>query len=287
MATTSPVQIDAPALVPPLGGLLAVAQITDSTDPHVGMGVEYYTYLCDNASGIAPGMCEVADGVIVDGEKQWTGGRTVTVSPFAIYAGVICDLLGRPYDDLARVRLGASEELLISRAFFQTVWAGGFDAATQVMDSVEDVCEAIGALEQYAAVNYLGRPVLHMNRHTATCALAADVAYPQLDGTLATGQGTPIANAPGYPDDFIFITGQVNAWRTPVNTMAVDDVMNNQALAVAERIYSVGSDCLLAWAGVEPVAVTPTVTDVTPDEGPTTGGQRVTITGSGFQERVQ
>lgn len=289
MVLASPARVDAPRLTPALGGILAVADIVDSTDPHIGYGVEWFTFSCGPA-GIAPGMCEVADGVVVDPEKEFSGGDVVQAPPFAVYAGVVCDLFGRPYDTQVRDRLAGGEDRVVGKAFYEALLVGDnlgsapvqVGTAAVTADTIVDV---VAELEQFAGENYAGRPVLHMNKATATWAIAADIATPSLDGTLVTGQGTPIANSAGYPDGVVFLTGAVLIWRTAVQVHTVDAVSTNQAYALAERIYSVGTDCLLAYSGEQitpPVAVT--VTAVDPESvviGTTT---TITVTGTGFTD---
>lgn len=292
MALTSPARVDAPTVTPALGGLLAAATVIDSTDPHIGYGVEWFTFACGPA-GIAPGMCEVADGVVVDPEKLFEGGSVVQAPPFAVYAGVVCDLFGRTYDAEVRARLAGGEERVVGRAFYQALFLGLGTGITPVQvggsaavtrDTIVDV---IAELEQFAGENYAGRPVLHMNKETATWAIAADVVSPSLDGTLITGQGTPVANSPGYPDGLIFLTGEVRIWRTPVDVHTVDAVAENQAYALAERIYAVGTDCLLAYAGEEITPPPPfAVTDIDPASVTVGADQEFTITGTGFDSNL-
>jgi hypothetical protein len=252
MVTLAPIRVDPPAVRPYLGGLLSVADIHDSSDPHVGMGVEYYTYLC-SMGGVAPGMCEVPAGVTFDAAKRFESGDLVTAEPFAVYAGVQCDLFGAPYTDQASTKLANTEEYAVSRAFFQHLFQGGVTPAPpQLVDNLDDLPDAIGQLEQSAAEMYAGMPVLHMNRRTAANAVSCRAAFQNLDGTLLSGQGTPIANAPGYPDGVVFVTGSVHAWRTQVRTYDVPDTSENSHYSLAERIWSISTECFLAYAGELP-----------------------------------
>lgn len=247
--TLAPIRIEPPVARPYLGGLLATMNVNDVTDPHAGMGVEYYTYLC-SMGGIAPGMCEVPAGVTFDPTKEFESGNLVTAEPFAVYAGVQCDMWGAPYDEQARTRLAGTEEYAVSRAFFQELFQGdNVLPPVQLPGDLTDIPDAIGQLEQYAAVNYAAMPVLHMNRRTAANAVSVRSAFPHLDGTLITGQGTPIANAPGYPDGLIFVTGAVHGWRTPVRTYDVPDIVANSHYSLAERIWSISTECVLAYVG--------------------------------------
>jgi hypothetical protein len=285
MALRAPERIEAPAVAPALGGLLGVASITESGD-RVMNGVTYFSFLCGKA-GIAPGLCDVAPGVTFDQEKLFTGGEVVEGQPFPVYAGVICDLLGGGYEEAARARLAGGEERAVGRAFYEVSFAGGFptgDAFAGTIATEDELLAAIGELEQYAGENYAGLPVLHMNRATAARALKWDlIDNDSIDGTLHTKQGTPVANSPGYPDGIVWITGAVHLWRTSVQAYDVNDVMNNQALSLAERVYTVATDCILAWAGEEPpVDTAPVLTDLDPDSIRTGVATTVTVSGTGF-----
>jgi hypothetical protein len=220
------------------------------------MGVEFYSYLC-SMGGIAPGMCDVPAGVTFDPAKRFESGDLFLARPFAVYAGIQCDLFGAPYTEQTRTKLAGTEEYAVSRAFFQQLFQGDDDnpgPPVQLAADLTDIPDAIGELEQYAAVAYAGMPVIHMNRRTAANAISCKAAFQNLDGTLLTGQGTPIANASGYPDGLIFVTGAVHGWRTPVRTYDVPDTSENSHYSLAERIWSIGTECFLAYAGTLPVA---------------------------------
>jgi hypothetical protein len=249
-ALRAPVKIDQPLAPLPVGGLLAVADVTDTTDEHFMNGVVYESWLC-GLGGIAPGLCDVAPGVSVDAAKEFGGSEIVEGYPFAVYTGIECDLFGRPYTEQARGRLAGSEEYLVGRAFQQVLFeVAGPDMPADVCVAGADICDIIGALEQWAGTHYAGRPILHMNRATAAMAISAHQLMPQLDGTLATVQGTPVANSPGYDDDLVFITGPVHLWRTPLNVHDVDAVMENKAKSLAERVYVAAWDCIAASCSV-------------------------------------
>lgn len=285
MALRAPERIEAPAVIPARGGLLNVATIVESGD-RVMNGVIYFSYLCGKA-GIAPGLCDVAPGVTFDVEKQFTGGHVVEGQPFPVYAGVICDLLGGGYEEQARGRLAGGEERAVGRAFYETLFSGGFPGGDQYAGPVtteDELLAVVGELEQYAGENYAGLPILHMNRAMATRALKWGlISNDSVDGTLHTKQGIPVANSPGYPDGIVFITGAVHLWRTSVVAYDVNDIMNNQALSLAERVYTVATDCILAWAGVEPPEYqAPVLTALDPATVTVATATVVQVTGTGF-----
>ena len=266
MALSTGVRIEAPPVVPARGGFLAAATVHPEWDDHMGFGTEYQSFLCGTGSVVSAPCGVVAPGLVVDTPPKDTSGSDIAFGyPFAIYAGIQCDLIGGPYGDKAQAKLTGSEDYLVSKAFYEIAMLGnGYGTPVQTSNTPPDsaslgtVADVIGELEQYAALNYAGTPVLHMNRRITALGLASGYLAPDLlSGVMATKQGTPVANAAGYPDDVIFITGQINAWRGPVNTFEVPAQMTNQSIALAERLYVVSTECLLAYAGTLGPAPTP------------------------------
>jgi hypothetical protein len=259
MALSTGVRIAAPPVVPARGGLLNAATVHPEWDAHMGFGVEYQSFLCGTGS-TTPAPCGVVvPGIVYDALPKDTSGSTIAYGyPFAIYSGIQCDLIGGPYGAQAQAKLAGSEDYLVSKGFYEIALLGsGYGTPVQTANALPDtaipgdLAEIIGELEEYAALNYAGTPVLHMNRRVAAVAFASSyLEFDQLSGTVLTKQGTPVANAAGYPDGLIFITGQVNLWRGSVSTYDVPAVMSNQAISLAERLYVASTECLLAYAGV-------------------------------------
>jgi hypothetical protein len=258
MVLDNAVRIEAPPVVPARGGLLSTATVHPEWDSHHGFGIEYQSFLCGTGSTVQGPCGVVVPGLVVDTPPKETSGSAVAFGyPFAIYAGIQCDLIGGPYGDKAQAKLTGSEDYLVSKGFYEIAMLGqGYGVPVQTANALPDaavpgdLAEVIGELEQYAALRYAGTPVLHMNRRVAAIAFASSyLEVDQLTGLVQTKQGTPVANAAGYPDGVIFITGQINAWRGPVNTFEVPAQMSNQSIALAERLYVVSTECLLAYAG--------------------------------------
>lgn len=293
--TVAPVAVDAPRVAPALGGLLAVADIVESTDPHIGFGIEYQSWLCEDG-GYTSGCVDAPGGVPVDSPKLFGGSHIVEGVPVVVYAGIECDLFGAPYLAQAQDRLAGSEDRLVAAAFYRHAALGAWNAGTAPVVlpgpiTADNIVEAIAALEQYAGENYAGQPILHMNRAMATLAIAADVVYPGLDGSLTTGLGTPVAASAGYPDGVIFITGAVHLWRTSVDTYQAPNTSTNTSIALAERTYVLSTDCLLAVAGGDTDGNPPQGLDlfvpspiVTPIDTPTVYYTRLTVTGGDIDE---
>jgi hypothetical protein len=259
MALSSGVRIEAPPVVAARGGLLAAANVHPEWDTHMGFGIEYQSFLCGTGSATPAPCGVVVPGIVYDAlPKDTSGSRVSEGYPFAIYSGIQCDLIGGPYGTQAQAKLAGSEDYLVSKAFYEIAMLGsGYGVPVETANALPstavpgDLAEIIGELEEYAALNYAGTPVLHMNRRVAAVAYAGrSLVIDGLSGALSTAQGTPVANAAGYPDNVIFITGQVNLWRGPVATYDVPAVMTNQAVSLAERLYVASTECLLAYAGV-------------------------------------
>lgn len=252
MVLTAPARISAPPVQRPAGGLLAAATITDvPDDSRVAFGVEFTSYLC-GTGGLFPAPCGTVTGPVFDATKTLEGGTNGTGYPFAVYAGVDCDLFGRDeYAQAARDKLTGLEEALVSTAYLAIVQAN----LTPVVvphshlpgtDITEPLVFDVGILEAWAAANYGGTPLLHIDRATAALLIAAGYITPTIDGGLITGQGTPVANGAGYPTQTLFITGAVHMWRTPMQVHSADAHLLNTSQGLAERVYTVATDCFMA-----------------------------------------
>lgn len=250
MPVTIPVHIDAPPRAPARGGLLSVANVIDAADSHASFGVEYQTFeLCGpqrNGLWSAPCGSNLLE-LGYDLEKLFTGPHLISGDPFAVYAGVECDLSGT-YGAEARARLESGEEITVSGAYYQLL-ASEFVPGRQIGTYAPgNVVGAIAALEQAIGMGYGGLAIIHMSRANALLAVSQHAAFlDPLSGGLATGLGTPIAVGAGYFGDRIWATGSVNIWRTPVRTYDVPDVMKNTAQTLAERIYVIATDCFIGF----------------------------------------
>lgn len=295
--TVAPVAVDAPRVAPALGGLLPIADIVESDDPHVGFGIEYQSWLCEDG-GYTSGCVDAPAGVPVDSPKLFGGSHVVEGVPVIVYAGIECDLFGAPYLQQSQDRLAGSEDRLVAAAFYRHAALGAWNAGTAPVTfpttiTADNIVEAIATLEQYAGEAYAGQPILHMSRYTATLAIAADVVYPGLDGSLTTGLGTPVAASAGYPDGVIFVTGAVHLWRRPVNTYQAPNLKTNTSMALSERTYVLSTDCLLAIAGGDdgepPASVDLYVPSpiVTPVDTPTVYLTRLTNTGGAVDSATE
>jgi hypothetical protein len=114
---------------------------------------------------------------------------------------------------------------------------------------------ALGLLEQYAADNYTGEPIISGN-------LLATLLIPELqskpDGALETIHRTPIAAAAGYGADgpgaavaaegtaWLYISGQINIWQGSVELNSAPMLKENRELTLAERAYAASVEGFVA-----------------------------------------
>lgn len=240
--------IEAPNVQESRGGLLQVADVIDSADKHVFFqGVTYQGHLCGHS-----------DRVPTDGsEKQFDQLPLIEGAPFAIYRGVDVSMFQRNEAvTVARDAFGAGESYAVERAVQELVLNPQAEDITPTAGTpVTNGKYAAGLLEQYAAENYGGLPLLHADRATTTL-FAPDQ---DADGwKLHTNQGTPIANGGGYsrtgpggtvaPDGagWVYISGQVHIWRGELNVVSGYELAANRNLGLAEATYVPTVDCFVA-----------------------------------------
>lgn len=250
----SPLLVEAPnSRRPARGGLLAVADIVDSTDPHLANGVTYEGVLCGPA---AHHNAQCLDDVLglEDEPFEVSQPGVVEAGPFGIYRAVECSPVSPiDYEALARDGLALGEAWAVERGVQiallnqGTVYGGG--AALPVV-------EAVAVAEQIISEQYGGLGLIHVSRYGATYLVSEKAAKADSDWVLHSGQGTPIANGGGYgalgPDDvtagagefWLYATGPLTLFRGPVEYLEGDDAFNNVRTGKAVRFYAPAVECL-------------------------------------------
>lgn len=140
--------------------------------------------------------------------------------PGAIGGGDREDYIRRVEKRVTMVEAGYLEEEI------QTIAHG---AGSTDLGDFDDILEAVAAL--VGANGQLTNPILHLNTSDAF-KLAT-----RLDWLIEVGVRVAVSNY--YTVSEPFITGAINIWGTEIQTNTVDDVANNQTMAVAERQYVV------------------------------------------------
>jgi hypothetical protein len=243
--------VEVPAPAPKVGGLYAVARVIDSADPHDLLGAEYETDACTPAQHWSAGNCGYGYPATpcnptpnpAATNKTFHGTTLVTGDPFTVYDGIDCNLMGAPADHYeGRVRDGLA---LKEPKQVEAHVAGLLLALDATSTAATSIADAVAQAEGWLAANYEGQGVIHMSRVTAALACAADVVAVGIDGTLATCQGTPIANGAGYGSVLavgaVIASGQVTIIRGPVDVRSTPGQNVGAACepprALAERTF--------------------------------------------------
>lgn len=241
--------IDTPTLTPMRGGLLEVAEVID-TDGAGGLllnGVTYRANLCGKNRTIP------AEGV----NKTFDIQTVLTGTPFGTYRGVEGALLVDRDNAVAQAQVAysAGESYGVERGVQTGLLSpNAVDLTPTPGTAVTNPRLALGLLEQYAADNYSGLPILSGNR------IAVGL-IPELqinDGKLSTIHGTPIANAAGYATDgpgaavstngtaWLYISGKITIWRGPGGPYEAYDLKGNRVYGLMERTYVPTVECFVA-----------------------------------------
>jgi len=213
---------------------------------------------------------------LATGTKTFVTAGWVPGFEFAVYGGVQCSAVGLDAADQrsevqrvfeASEGKGIEQALLLNR-FVPTTsddpvqWDAPID-----LGSAPTLLSAIGMLEGYAAVHYAGIPTLHLPRAVITMGFGSG-AFVERDGKFYTKAGSKVAAGGGYDDGTVpisgtmdfFVTGEVYVEQSETvdiqsyvipgdgSGLGSDEngLADNTVIALAERMYRVGIDCLLA-----------------------------------------
>lgn len=250
MITGARAWIELPTPEPLGGGVVSVARVID-TSGHELMGVESQTDACASAEEWSEWCTTTPTGrKLFDDELLYVFG-----DPFAVYAGVSCDLQKLPEAEArARNRLALAE----SRAVDLHIDAQ-LAADTSVVDlgGPFSIYEAIGVAEAFAATMYGGKPTLLIPRVVVPC--GGSVSFESSPGgyltTVAGSLVGPLTTAIAVPyvsgPVTMYVTGSVTLLRGPVNSFSVPQQIGEGGnfapmRALAERVYVPVFDCLVA-----------------------------------------
>ncbi len=235
------IPIDAPARSPRLGGIRTVAEFETQSRLGVGGKLEF----------ISPGCTFPVDDIVLcyplprptQTGKTDVGIDTLNgvVDPFGLYVGVECWLgNGDDYEARAKDLLAQGEDRGIEKrmdTYFGTLSS----------NSGATFLDAIALAEDHADDNYLGRPIIWMNRGDAVLARSAKALESEKGtGNLFTANGTPVIASGQITVKRLAVTGSVKVAHSDVITSRAPMVTVNRDLALAERIYAVALDCAYA-----------------------------------------
>lgn len=224
----------------PRGGLLPVANVIPAGGAkRIGLreGVVYQTALDGHSRRVpAPGT-----------DKQFDELGIITGEPFSIYRGLDLSQFQRDLGEVGiKEAFGNGESFAVEQAVQELVLNPQAVDITPTAGTPVTRLQATGLLEQYAAEQYVGLPIIHANR------LGTALLDPEVDPdnwTLNTKQGTPVANGGGYNgagpagavapagSTWVYISGQVNIWQGELMIAGGDALADNRHLMLAEATY--------------------------------------------------
>ena len=245
---TPAVVVEPPGPRGPRYGLYSAASGPAPLPPHgIAGGLVYEPVTC--------GSSEVVHVACAGTERDMTydaNDDLVSATPFVVRATLQCGMAGKTpeqVDAKVRNRLMNGEQGSVEREI------GSILAASAVSLSVMDtsIKDVVAELETYLyyTMEYGNVGCLHMPIRMAS--YAGDDELIVKDGNVyRTRLGTVVAFG-AYPDDgTIYITGQVNLWRSDdIVTTPMDrasDRLMNQYKVMAERDFAAGYDCIAASA---------------------------------------
>lgn len=230
--------VDPPRRDARLGGIRSVAEFR-TAGARLGLGgtIEYTSPGC----GIAVGDVELCypSPAAAQAEKTRDGIDTLEgVGPvFGIYAGVECFLGGSDYIADALRLLDQGADRAVEAAL--NTWV----TATAATGAITGFAEAVAVADNAADAEYVGRPILLMNRGDAVRAVAADALEVGSDGSIWTPNGTPVIASSAFTAGVVAVTGGITVLEGGSEAHMAQDYTFNKEYAIAERVYGIIVDC--------------------------------------------
>lgn len=243
-------------------------------------GVDYYSQNCNQVTSYVDGWCPPTDdlGEVEDWEKpiERFAPQRVEGAPFTVTSGVDCQSPVFPSQEEAEAALARGEDLQVEQRF----WAQ--QMAREDLDQVETgrvlgLDEAVGFLEEEAAVRYRGQLFIHVPVRALTHLAALDIVTVDRN-VLRTPYGSIVIPAAGYRGGlgpagaavpaggwWLLGTGQPVYRRSEVFSHEAFDVATNRRGAVAERTYVITADCVALAVQAQPCSA---CSDPAPDPSP-------------------
>lgn len=226
-----------PARKPRIGGLLNVAEFRDNV-PFLAASanVQYVAEPCNLAYDEA-GFC-YNEAVVTDKAFDEIASSVGVVPNWGLYAGVGCWISNdMDFDRRAQETLAASE--LRGVEYKLGTWLDAHPGKPTLTSWVEGIAHADGDADD----NYIGQPIILLNRADAVRAKAEDAIDGDRDGNLWTPNGTPVVASAGFTEGFVYVTGGITLLRSAVITSRSEALADNLAQAIAERAYGIIVDC--------------------------------------------
>lgn len=230
----------APARSPRKGGLASVIE-PYRTNERLGIGgkVTFDPEQCAFAFGEIA-MCYNTDTTAPDKTGQPVGTGLSITENFGGYTGVECWMNGDvdSYGPLARGALEAGQDRFIELVLGTWLAAAPTAAGTSLFD-------AIALADDRADKEYIGQPIMHLNRADADRAVAEGsiLAGAPGSGELWTPNGTPVVASSAYAAAKVAVSGAVAVEHSSIGVYPGRDLTHNTFMAIAERAYALLVDC--------------------------------------------
>lgn len=236
MADVTHYMPEPPRRAPRRGGIRSVAEFRNA-DSRLALGgvVEFTSPGCQVAVGDAV-LC-YPGGTQTDKDRDGIHTLAGIGPAFGAYAGVECWLGGDDYEASARRLLEQGEDRAIEEAL--ATWIAASTASTPVTT----ISDAIAAVENEADAEYVGLPVIVMNRGDAVSAVQEGVLNGDKEGNLWTANGTPVLASAKFPAGEVAVTGGITVLVGEVGSYRTQQLELNREFAIAERAYALIVDC--------------------------------------------
>jgi hypothetical protein len=215
-----------------------------SAAPHLAAAesLQWISDGCDFPQA-APGLCYVPNPVL--GNKEFGGIDRGSGPIFALYQGVKC-YLGTgddpDYDERARALLEQGEARGVEEVLWEYLNTAGGTGPVQA-----NILDAIAQADEAADTLYIGQPVIMMSRAAAVWAREARAIFGDEEtGRLWTANGTPIIASAAASDYTVVVFGWPTVYASEFVVTRTADLMLNQEMAIAERVYGIAVDCEFA-----------------------------------------
>ncbi|MFJ4960252.1 hypothetical protein [Streptomyces sp. NPDC088739] len=263
-----------PPPAPPRYTLLgAISQGTTDREGHWQRGVEYYSTSCNRSTGYVDGWCPPVDddGNPTDWDKPVEAFNPSRVEgvPFTITSGVECHSPVFAAQTEAEAALARGEDLQVEQRF----WAHQMQRPdlVEIQPGVAvGLDEAIGYLEEEAAVRYTGQIYIHVPIRAVSLLGALRLVSPDRN-VLRTTYGSVVVPGAGYKDQtgpggkakpasgwWFLATGQPVYRRSEVFAHEAFEPRSNRRGSIAERTYVITGDCVALAIQAAPCVCTPT-----------------------------
>lgn len=244
-------------------GLLDVAEVVYTSDPHMNMGITIVSPPCAQPDCIESSLCPGGPEKVIESDYS-----QVEISPCVAYVGHSCSSVGHASDtDWFAKTASEALEANLSCSIEKALSAGCgtnphfYDGNAVVLGSAAaSPVAGIALAEQHACDCAMADPVIHVPRAVLPF-LCRDSQVIERDGQFQTCAGTPVvvgcgyegndpAGAPAAPGEaWIYVTSKPVVYLSQLSVIPETfaealDPSTNDVSFVAERWFSVGySDC--------------------------------------------